>query len=364
MTHENRATDAEVSAVFRMPTLVTITGRSSSITNSFVQSIIPVVQPSPAEIFEVINRLGMSPANVVCVYCGDPTTEWDHLNSLVENKQPTGYWSTIRNLVPACGKCNQSKGSRHWKTWMMGPAPRSPASRGIPDMADRIQVLERFEHWADNQPVDFKELIGSDLWLEYETAQKEIAEAMIAAQRISQGLKAKLDAALRSLGILRKAKGRAVADGASPRRGGEGRGDKSRYTVSMNGGSPVGGLGKGRAILMLFQLLIAHGAPIDEIVAVLDQAYPKLKGRVVAFVAGELDGDTFSRALELSGIQGKYVFRRERFFCKDHELVAHDGSTYSLTSQWGVETDTAIDALLLRFTPGEYGVDCKLETKA
>jgi hypothetical protein len=30
---------------------------------------------------------------------------------LVEEKEPIGYISEIRNLVPVCGKCNQSKGN-------------------------------------------------------------------------------------------------------------------------------------------------------------------------------------------------------------------------------------------------------------
>lgn len=45
-------------------------------------------------------------------YCGEQYKEWDHLNSLVENKRPTGYILEIHNLVPACGGCNQSKGNK------------------------------------------------------------------------------------------------------------------------------------------------------------------------------------------------------------------------------------------------------------
>ena len=38
--------------VFNMPNPVTIMGRSSSITNSFVNGIIPVIEPTEAEIKE------------------------------------------------------------------------------------------------------------------------------------------------------------------------------------------------------------------------------------------------------------------------------------------------------------------------
>lgn len=108
-----------------MPKAVRITGRSSSITNSFVNGIVPVIRPSDAEIDEALEVLRMS-AEVVCAYCGDRATEWDHLRPLVQNQRPTGYIHEIHNLVPACGKCNQSKGNKPWREWMFGPARLSP----------------------------------------------------------------------------------------------------------------------------------------------------------------------------------------------------------------------------------------------
>jgi hypothetical protein len=51
---------------------------------------------------------------------------WDHLRPLVKNKLPTGYISEIRNLVPSCGPCNQSKGASDWRAWMRGKARGSP----------------------------------------------------------------------------------------------------------------------------------------------------------------------------------------------------------------------------------------------
>ncbi|MCI9657297.1 MAG: hypothetical protein HFI14_01650 [Lachnospiraceae bacterium] len=46
--------------------------------------------------------------------------------------------SEIHNLIPSCGKCNQSKGNRNRKTWMLGNTPLSPHSRQIPDIEYRI----------------------------------------------------------------------------------------------------------------------------------------------------------------------------------------------------------------------------------
>src|SRR6478609_11845284 len=106
---------------FTMPRPVAITGRTSSITNSFINSIIPVVVPTRDEVKCALKILGME-ERVDCAYCGDPYTEWDHLRPLVVDKRPTGYISEIHNLVPACGKCNQSKGNKSWKAWIQSTA--------------------------------------------------------------------------------------------------------------------------------------------------------------------------------------------------------------------------------------------------
>lgn len=130
-----------ISKAFKMPRPVSIAGRISTITNSFVNGIIPVVEPSDEEVEGALRVLGISPDDVRCAYCGDPATEWDHLNPIVSGKRPTGFISEIHNLVPACGKCNQSKGGSEWREWITGPAPLSPASRGVPDLEERISRI-------------------------------------------------------------------------------------------------------------------------------------------------------------------------------------------------------------------------------
>jgi hypothetical protein len=86
---------------FRKP--LTITSRTSSITNSFVQAIIPDIEPTQEEWVEALQVLGMTPDGITCVYCGAAATDWDHLRPLVRNKRPTGYINEIRNRVPSCG---------------------------------------------------------------------------------------------------------------------------------------------------------------------------------------------------------------------------------------------------------------------
>jgi len=165
---------------FTMPKPVAITGRTSSITNSFINSIIPVVVPTSDEVRAALEILGMR-EHVACAYCGDAFTEWDHLRPLVIDKRPTGYISEIHNLVPACGKCNQSKGNKHWRAWMFGPAKLSPLTRGISGLEAKAERLEAYENGAPPTRLDFAALVGADLWTEHwEHHSRIIASIMLA----------------------------------------------------------------------------------------------------------------------------------------------------------------------------------------
>ena len=152
---------------FLMPSVQTMVSRKSSITNAFVNAIIPTVSPTEEEIGDALGILGMNRGDVRCVYCGDRYTEWDHLRPLVLNRRPTGYISEIANLVPSCGKCNQSKGNKNWFKWINGKAPQSPKTRGIGGLEQRIERLRAYEKWRDVQPIDFAAMVGQENWLRY-----------------------------------------------------------------------------------------------------------------------------------------------------------------------------------------------------
>jgi hypothetical protein len=141
-------------ARFRMPTPMKITGRSSSITNAFINSIIPVIYPTSSEVKQALEILEIDPENLSCAYCGSAATVWDHLRPLVSDKKPTGYISEIHNLVPSCGKCNQSKGNKPWKEWMRSDAKLSPKSKGVTDLEDRIARLEAYENSSKPTRID------------------------------------------------------------------------------------------------------------------------------------------------------------------------------------------------------------------
>lgn len=167
---------------FQMPTALTITGRTSSITNAFALAIIPIEVPTEAEVRDALSVLGMTQESVCCAYCGGPHTEWDHLRPVIREKKPTGYISEIANLVPACGKCNQSKGSREWRDWIEGPARHSPRTRGVSDLSEKIARLSAYEEWRQPRCLDLAALAGDHLWQQHWANYQAVIEVMRESQ--------------------------------------------------------------------------------------------------------------------------------------------------------------------------------------
>ncbi len=177
-------------SLFRMPTPMKITGRSSSITNSFINSIIPVIPPTNDQVKQALDILGMAHDSFQCAYCGNTATEWDHLRPLVLGKKPTGYISEIHNLVPACGKCNQSKGNKPWEEWMLSGAKLSPKTRGVADIEARMARLKAYEEWEEPTKLDFEAIVGEEKWKQHwsnwERIQSIMREAQLLASEINQ----------------------------------------------------------------------------------------------------------------------------------------------------------------------------------
>lgn len=173
-------------------------GRNSSITDSFVNGIIPVIKPTEAEIVEALALLGMNQETIVCAYCGDKSTEWGHLRPIVKDKRPTGEISEIRNLVPACGKCNQSKGNKAWLKWIRGTAKLSPMTRGIADLEERIERLKAFETWDQTAPMDIEAIVGPEDWNQYWHNLRAIESLMRDAQEHADKLRIQLNSEKRS----------------------------------------------------------------------------------------------------------------------------------------------------------------------
>jgi hypothetical protein len=176
-----------------MPRPVKITGRTSTITNSFVNGIVPCRPPTEAEVAEALAILELDSGDLRCAYCGDRSTEWDHLRPIVSGKRPTGYITEIANLVPACGKCNQSKSGSSWRAWITGPAAQSPTSRGVRDVPERIARLERFEQWREPTVFDFEAAVGPKLWAEHWANWERLIALMQECERTAETIRQTLN---------------------------------------------------------------------------------------------------------------------------------------------------------------------------
>jgi hypothetical protein len=74
-----------------------ITGRTSSITNSFVQAIIPTVAFSAEEQREALAHLGMTPDDLHCAYCGAAATGEQKTADRLHQRNPQSR-SFLRSL--------------------------------------------------------------------------------------------------------------------------------------------------------------------------------------------------------------------------------------------------------------------------
>jgi hypothetical protein len=182
---------------FQMPSVQTMVSRKSSITNAFVNAIIPVVVPTIEEIDEALSILCMQPADVRCAYCGDKASEWDHLRPLVSKRRPTGFITEIANLVPACGKCNQSKGNKQWREWMLSKARLSPTGRGTAGIAQRVTCLENYEQWKSASKFDFQLILGAEEWEQYWLLCDSVNEELRKSQEVANELRARILHAVR-----------------------------------------------------------------------------------------------------------------------------------------------------------------------
>lgn len=188
----------EYKNIFKMPTKMKITGRTSTITNAFVSSIIPSIEPHESEIKECLAILGLDFNDLRCAYCGDRATEWDHFRPLVSDKRPTGFISEIRNLVPSCPKCNQSKGNKPWRVWIVSNANESPKTRQIKDLNMKIEKLGKYEQRGQISPINFAELIEGELWRQHWDNCEKLHKQMESCQNLADQIKMKVEKKLHS----------------------------------------------------------------------------------------------------------------------------------------------------------------------
>lgn len=124
-----------------------IMGRKSTFSSAFASALAPHDIYVPGSVFAAIRDLDQDPdGELECVYCGAEAATWDHVYNRVVKGDFSGYGHRIRNLVPCCRTCNESKGQRSWREFL--------ETRGLPDKDVRISRMERFLGNAEPQLID------------------------------------------------------------------------------------------------------------------------------------------------------------------------------------------------------------------
>ena len=181
----------------------TLNGRSSTIRNAFVNSIIPKGVFDYKQTKEVLIHLKQMKKDefkvhkpLKCVYCGKDANTWDHFRPTVIKKLPSGYLETVYNLVPCCSRCNSSKRGDSWDDWIKWKKNKDTKYFNKTKLTKSIKILKSFEKWSNkkikklNLKIDLDNVnIDSDLkthWENLDKINKLLKKHQILAKKIQE----------------------------------------------------------------------------------------------------------------------------------------------------------------------------------
>jgi hypothetical protein len=145
----------------------TTPGFSFSIVQRCLRDCIAERQFGRAEMEEVVAFFGAAE----CVYCGaTPIQRWDHLVAVSK-----GGDTVLGNVVPACARCDDSKRDRPFEKWALSAAPRSPHSRGVPDVEQRLERITDYAAHYEYLPALPTERLTEEELQQWERIQEDLA---------------------------------------------------------------------------------------------------------------------------------------------------------------------------------------------
>lgn len=102
-----------------------------------------------------------------CFYCDAPEpTRWDHLHAVTR-----GGDTMPGNLVPACGRCDDSKQDRDVEQWTRSTSPHRPPLERLPDLHAKIAAYrQRFPY----EPREFEARLSPEQRASYQRFRVEI----------------------------------------------------------------------------------------------------------------------------------------------------------------------------------------------
>ena len=140
-----------------------------------------------AEMATILEFFGNDPPE--CVYCGSTEVKrWDHLIPVSE-----GGETVLGNMVPACGRCDDSKQHYPFEEWMFGSARFSPTSRQVPDVEERIQRIKAYERNFGYTPRKLEERLTDEELESLEGIRQVLASVRTAIETLIDGHRARTD---------------------------------------------------------------------------------------------------------------------------------------------------------------------------
>ena len=107
------------------------------------------------EMSKVIAFFGRGQA---CIFCGDkPIRRWDHLVAISK-----GGDTVLGNMVPACARCDDSKGASDFREWALGDAKYSPKTRGVSGIEERLVAIDKYVEKYGYSPQLPKDRLNAD----------------------------------------------------------------------------------------------------------------------------------------------------------------------------------------------------------
>jgi len=82
---------------------------------------------------------------------------------------------------------------------MLSTAALSPATRGIPDIDERVKRLEAYEDWHVPTKMDFEAIVGKNTWLQHLQNLEKIQSLMRESQELATKINLRVASAYKAL---------------------------------------------------------------------------------------------------------------------------------------------------------------------
>ena len=156
--------------------------RSTTIAHAFASALSPGRPADDTSIYSAMALLGQDTRSALnSANCLKSAENWDHLMPLVKDKQASGFGHQLGNLVPACRRCNSSKGGKGWRAFLR------TTNIGV-DKQKQQEMRIAENHRCFTSPVDYStsEKRVPELWQELTQTKNRILDLMKHADSLAE----------------------------------------------------------------------------------------------------------------------------------------------------------------------------------